>query len=58
MKIKIIRDDFQQIFWWHFNLSDDDLILAYANVHVAGAIRATGFNKTSEDISNHNFNLR
>ena len=58
MKIKIIRDDFEQIFWWHFNLSDDDLILAYATAHVAGAIRATGHNKTSESISNHNSNLQ
>ena len=24
--------------------------MAYANVHVAGAIRATGYNKTSENI--------
>ena len=41
-----------------FQPRDDDLILAYANVHVACAICATGYNKTSENISNHNVNLQ
>ena len=46
------------MFWWDFNLRDDDLILAYSNVHVARAIPSTGYNKTREDISNHNVNLQ
>ena len=41
-----------------FIKKDDDLILAYENVHVACAIHATGYNKTSENISNHEFNLQ
>ena len=31
---------------------------AYANVHVACAIRATGYKKTGENISTHKFNLK
>ena len=38
-------------------LRDDDLILAYANLHVACAIRATGYDKTSENIGDCNVNL-
>ena len=43
-----------------FIKKDDDLILAYEHVyvHVACAIHATGYNKTSENISNHEFNLQ
>ena len=41
-----------------FQPKDDDLILAYSNVHVACAIPAPGYNKTSENISNPNVNLQ
>ena len=37
---------FNKYFDGIFILSDDDLILAYANVHVARAIPASGYNKS------------
>ena len=42
-----------------FNLRDDDLILADANVYVACVIPSTGYNKTGElNISDCNVNLQ
>ena len=41
-----------------FNLRDDYLILADANVYVARVIPSTGYNKTREDISDCNVNLQ
>ena len=45
-------------FWWRFNPSDDDLILADANVSVARVIPSTGYNKKSENIGDCNVNLQ
>ena len=46
------------MFLWHFNLRDDKLLMAYAKVHVAPVIRASGYKKSSKNISNPNFNLQ
>ena len=41
-----------------FNIRDDYLILADANVYVARVIPSTGYNKTRENISDCNVNLQ
>ena len=53
-----VEMNFNKYFDGILRLYDDDLILAYANVHVARAIPASGYNKTSENVSNQNVNLQ